>query len=212
MFTQTRALTAPLFAAPKSRTKAAAVLALSLAFVTGCSPSTTEGTEPAASSTTVGAETLPADTASLTLEMDEAWAKSAAANDDHAMTGIFGVIHNPTAEPIGIVGASTDVAEMVELHETIIDANGTTVMQAVEAGFLIEPGQTLTFEPGGDHVMLMGLTQDLIAGDQVSFSLTLSTGTTMEIDAEIRDFSGAKETYSHEETGVEGDHDESHDK
>lgn len=209
MFTQTRALTAPLFAAPKSLLKTAAVLTLSLAFITACSPSTAKPAEPTPTSASV--ETLPADTASPTLEIDEAWAKSAAASDDHAMTAIFGLIHNPTAEPIGIVGATTDVADMVELHETIIDANGTTVMQAVEAGFLIAPGQTLSLEPGGDHVMLMGLNQDLIAGDQVSFSLTLSTGASIDMKAEIRDFSGAQETYSHEETGVE-DHHESHDK
>lgn len=215
MSTQTRALSAPLFAAPKSLVKTAAALTLCLGMVTGCSSSTAQTTDPSPTATV--AEVPSKDATAATLEMDEAWAKSASASDDHAMTGIFGLIHNPTSTPISIVGANTDVADMVELHETIIDANGTTVMQAVDEGFSIDPGQTLTLEPGGDHVMLMGLTQDLIAGDQVAFSLTLSTGDTMDITAEIRDYSGAQETYSHEETDEHGDHgessqhDESHD-
>lgn len=201
MFTQTRALTGPLFAAPKSVVKTAAALTLCLGMVTGCSSSTAQTTDPSPTATV--AEVPSKDATAATLEMDEAWTKSASTSDDHAMTGIFGLIHNPTTEPISIAGAKTQVADMVELHETIVDSNGSTVMQAVDEGFLVGPGQTLTLEPGGDHIMLMGLTEDLIAGDQVAFSLTLSTGNNLDLIAEIRDFSGAQETYSHEETGTE---------
>lgn len=195
MFSNSRAFGAPISAAFKIG--AVTLTALALAACSGPNPGDAKSPEQPASSS--------AQEEGTTLEMAEAWAKSASQSDEHAMTGIFGQIHNPTAESITLVSATADVATMVELHETIIDANGSTVMQAVEGGFEIAAGETKTLEPGGDHVMLMGLTQDLIAGDQVEFTLTLSTGDVLEIAAEVRDFSGAKETYSHEETETPAD-------
>lgn len=195
MSSDSRAIGAPKFILPK--TFAAAALALTLAACGGAQ--NPQGLGPSQSPST-SQTNAPQEGAASTLTIADAWAKSALAGEEDAMTGIFGQIHNPTETAISIVTATTDVAHMVELHETVMDAKGNTVMQAVEAGFEIAPGGTLILEPGKEHVMLMGLTQDLIAGDQVEFALGLSDGNTLNVVAEIRDYKGAQETYSHEET------------
>lgn len=190
MFSNSRAFGAPISAALKLGAVGLTALAL-----TACGPA-----NPSPSATPTNPGSAASESSAQTLEISDAWAKSASQSDEHAMTGIFGQIHNPTGQAISIVSATTDVAEMVELHETVMDAKGNTVMQAVEAGFEIAPGGFLILEPGEEHVMLMGLTQDLIAGDQVDFTLTLSDGNELAVTAEIRDYKGAQETYSHEET------------
>lgn len=120
------------------------------------------------------------------IEVANAWAKSAPSG----MTGVFAEITNPRDEPITLVGGSTEAASMVELHEVV-----GGVMQEKQGGMLIEPGATLTLEPGGDHIMLMGLTDPLEAGETVIVTIALDSGETLELEAAVRDYAGANEEY-----------------
>lgn len=90
---------------------------------------------------------------------------STAANGSAYLT-----ILNGTDETVHLVNADTDVADVTELHETIND-DGVMRMIHQPDGFVIEPGERLLLEPGGKHVMLMGLVEPLAAGD--SYELTL---------------------------------------
>lgn len=47
--------------------------------------------------------------------------------------------------------------ESVTLHRTEVDGAGIARMIEQEAGFTIAPGETLLLEPGGGHVMFIGL-------------------------------------------------------
>ncbi len=71
-----------------------------------------------------------------------------------------------------LVSAETDVAETVELHETTIDENEVMSMRPVEGGITIPAGGSATLEPGGLHVMLLGIQEELAVGD--TFELTLN--------------------------------------
>lgn len=68
-----------------------------------------------------------------------------------------------------LVSASTPVAAIAELHETI-DDKGVMKMRKAD-GLALEPGKPARLAPGGYHLMLMGLKQPLKAGD--TFPLTL---------------------------------------
>jgi copper(I)-binding protein len=91
---------------------------------------------------------------------------------DHVdgMTGAFAAITNNTDHTITIVGGSSDIASMVEVHEVVM-VDGAMKMQAKEGGIAIEPGQTVTLEPGGLHIMLMGLKKAVLEGDEVSLTI-----------------------------------------
>ncbi len=84
-----------------------------------------------------------------------------------AMSGavFFEIVNHSTTAPDRLISASSDVAQRVELHTHLIDANGVARMVEVEDGFAVAPGETHVLERGGDHVMLMGLTRPLADGD-----------------------------------------------
>lgn len=111
------------------------------------------------------------------------------------MTGAFGEITNSSGTEVRIVGATSDAATELQLHETTEDAGGGMSMKQKEGGFTIPAGGTLTLEPGGNHIMFMGLTEPLLAGQQVRITLALSDGSTVDVDAPVKDFTGANESY-----------------
>ena len=88
-----------------------------------------------------------------------------------APTGaVFMTIQNDTQQDDRLIGVESPIAKRVELH-THIEEDGIMKMRKVEAGFLVMSGGTRELARGGDHVMLMGLGENLTTGD--SFPLTL---------------------------------------
>ncbi|WP_062380935.1 copper chaperone PCu(A)C [Demequina pelophila] len=160
-----------------TRTRRAAALAvLALLPLAGCAGTDAASSEP--------------------LAIADAWVKTA----ESGMTAAFGTLTNSTDADITVTGASTPAAPMVELHDVI---DGT--MMEVDGGFTVPANGTLTLEPGALHLMLMKMTEPIIAGDDVAITLELSTGDTLEFEALAKDFDGAEEDY-------ESDHDDmSHD-
>ncbi len=69
-----------------------------------------------------------------------------------------------------LLAASTDVSTKTELHTHTMDAEGVARMRQVEH-IDVPAGETVMLQPGGLHVMLMGLKAPLKQGD--SFPLTL---------------------------------------
>lgn len=69
-----------------------------------------------------------------------------------------------------LIGVETPVAKAASLHESRVDAVGVASMVPLEAVDL-PAGETVVLEPGGIHVMLMGLTTPLHEGDMVPATL-----------------------------------------
>ena len=81
------------------------------------------------------------------------------------------VIRNAGAEDDRLVSGETHVSKVVEIHE-IIDVEGVMEMRPLADGLVIPAGGEETLEPGGYHVMLIGLNEDLTDG--MTFDLTLN--------------------------------------
>ena len=81
-------------------------------------------------------------------------------------------IENICDRQILLSGAVSPSARRTELHFSEEAADGVVSMQPVEAAVPIGPGATLVFEPGGLHVMLMGLGS--AADDDSEITLELS--------------------------------------
>ena len=161
---------------------ALSVLAAAALALTGCAPS--------ASTPARSAAAAPA-SAPAALTVSQPWVKAGPSG----MTGGFGVIKNTSGADITITGASTPAARKVELHETVTGPNGAMQMQAKQGGFVIPAGGDLTLAPGADHFMMMGLTAPIAAGTEVTFTLALAGGESVEFTAMAKDFSGANENY-----------------
>lgn len=137
------------------------------------------------------------------LAIADPWIKAT----DTEMTGVFGTIENTGDEPLRIVAADAELAGMVELHETITQSDGSSVMQEVEGGFTIPAGEELALEPGGNHIMLMDLDREILPGDEIVVTVTTADGAEHEFTAQAKEYTGAQETYAPDsEHGDHGGH------
>lgn len=127
------------------------------------------------------------------LAVNDSWTRAT----EGPMTGSFGTLVNSTDQEITITGGSSPVAGMVELHEVVMDG-GEMVMQPKPGGFVVPAGGSLTLEPGGLHVMLMGLKEPIAPGTDVPITLTLSNGETLTYTTVAKDFAGGNESYQPE--------------
>ena len=128
-----------------------------------------------------------------TLAVNDSWTKAT----EGPMTGSFGTLVNDTDAEITVTGGSSPVAGMVELHETAM-VEGEMVMQPKPDGFVVPAGGSLTLEPGGFHIMLMGLNETLAPGVEVPITLTLSNGESLTYTTVAKDFAGGNESYEPE--------------
>ena len=131
----------------------------------------------------------------------DAWVKAA----ETGMTAAFGTLSNPSSEAVTITAASSPASSTMELHE-VVESGDSMVMQPVEGGFAVPAGGSLTLEPGGYHLMLMGVTDPIEPGEDVAFTLTCATGDTMTFTAQAKTFEGAEEEYSGDMSDMDHDH------
>lgn len=153
------------------------VLAFGLA---GCGSKTTTAAAPTAAEPTV--------------VVRDAWVRATAGTDDPSMTGAFMTLDNEGSDAVTLTAASSPVATMTELHEMAV-VDGRTVMQKVEGGLEIEAGQGRALMPGGNHVMLMGLTSELAPGDELELTLEFSDGTALELTVPVKEFTEEEPHY-----------------
>lgn len=116
-------------------------------------------------------------------------------NDIYARKSIAGVpnsavfmkIKNNDAKAIKVVSAdASSVANKVELHTHIKEGQMMKMMKV--PSFEIPANAQIELKPGGDHVMLMGLKNELKAGDKISLKLDFSDNTSVELkDIEVKD-------------------------
>ncbi|MDO5700653.1 MAG: copper chaperone PCu(A)C [Bowdeniella nasicola] len=147
-----------------------------------------------------------AEEASAVLTIDEPWVKAA----DGKMTAVFGTIQNTSDEDVHVIAVSSDVAGRGELHETV-DKDGTMMMQEMKDGFVVKAGESKELKPGGDHLMLMDLTQAIEPGQDVTITVQIEGGEPFVFTATGRSFTGAQEEYGvhgEDEGDMHSDHDD----
>lgn len=136
------------------------------------------------------------------VETKDMWIK--AARD--GMTAAFGTVTNTSGEDLTLTGGKSDHADVVEMHETVSDGAGGMEMKHKEDGFTIKPGESKTFEPGGDHIMLMKMTKAIEPGEKVTITVTSSQGD-IPLEFTAKEFTGAKENYAPGDHSEHGGHD-----
>lgn len=84
-----------------------------------------------------------------------------------------------------LVSAASEVAKKVELHTHMDMGEGVMKMMHVEEGFVIPAGGMHGLSRGGDHVMFMGLTKDMIQGESVEVTLTFEQAGNMVVQIPV---------------------------
>ena len=140
-------------------------------------------------------------TAGAKVEVEDVWARPAIAMEESggsseggmangmrmAGTGaVFMTIANAGAAADRLVGARTDVAEVVEIHETVMDGE-VMKMQMLADGLEIPAKGEVLLKPGGYHVMLIGVKRDLNVGDSFGMELQFERSGSMRVEPEVRE-------------------------
>ena len=99
-------------------------------------------------------------------------------------SAVFMQISNDGADDRALLSAASGVSEAVELHTHRMD-DGMMKMRRVDQ-IDLPAGEAVTLAPGGLHVMLIGLNQQLQPGDDVPLTLTLDDGSELSLTAPVR--------------------------
>lgn len=170
-----------------TRTALAAVLAAALTGLTACGDDSDDDTRPAADSSAAVAAKV---------SVSEPWVRGTVGSTDPSMSAAFMLLENPSEEDVTLQTASSDVAARTELHEMAMK-DGDMVMQRTEGGIVIEAGKDMLLQPGGYHVMLMDLKQELVPGQELDITLEFSDGSDITVTFPIKEFT-EEEGHYHE--------------
>jgi copper(I)-binding protein len=116
------------------------------------------------------------------MRIEGAWARATAASEGNSAA--YMTLRNTGTRPRRLVGARCDSARAAQLHRTTIDDSGLARMGEVE-GVEIPASGDLVLEPGGYHLMLMGVGP-VAEGDTVEITLRFQDGDSVEVRAPVR--------------------------
>jgi len=113
--------------------------------------------------------------------------------------GAYLTVTNKGAEADRLTGAESPVAGRVELHRSGM-ADGMMRMTPVEA-IEVPAGGKVALEPGGYHLMLMGLKKPMVAGSKVPLTLVFEKAGRVAVEVTVQPLGGkgpAKDHMGHE--------------
>jgi len=102
------------------------------------------------------------------LKISSPWAR--ATPKGASVGGGYMTITNTGTAPDRFIGGSADISKSFEVHEMKMEG-GVMKMRPVAGGIEIKPGQTVTLDPNGYHVMFVGLKEQLKQGSHFKATL-----------------------------------------
>jgi copper(I)-binding protein len=124
----------------------------------------------------------PETSAGAGLAVEGAWARQSPMEATNG--AVYMTLRNSGAAEDRLLGAASDVAATVELHETT--SSGGMMSMSPVAAIPVPAGGSVDLAPGGYHVMLIDLVRPLEAGQTIPVTLTFEQAGTMTVMAEVR--------------------------
>ena len=99
-------------------------------------------------------------------------------------TAAYLSVTNKHDKACSIIGGSTAIAAKLEIHQQLM-SDGMMKMRPVTT-LTVAAGETLLLQPGGFHLMLLGIDAELVPGETHGVSLQTEDCGAIEITAEVR--------------------------
>jgi copper(I)-binding protein len=115
------------------------------------------------------------------IKVMEPWARSSPMVAGNG--AVYMQLMNEGGSDDALLSAETDVAEVVELHETKMD--GDVMKMSQVSNIKVPAGDSVMLKPGGLHVMLINLKQELVLGEKIKLTLNFEKSGPLTIEAEI---------------------------
>jgi periplasmic copper chaperone A len=116
------------------------------------------------------------------ITINNAWARP---GFEGGTSAVYFVIENSGDQSDSLHSAESTVAAAVELHESMMDSSGTMTMHE-QHQIDVPAKDQIAFQPGGLHVMLINLTQDLNVGDRFNLTLSFDRAGLVPVDVQVR--------------------------
>jgi copper(I)-binding protein len=136
--------------------------------------------------------------AAAQVKVDDAWVRATV--EQQRATGAFMKLTG--AQDLRLIEARSPVAGLAEVHEMKLEDN-VMKMRPI-SGFALPAGQAVELKPGGRHLMLMDLKQQVTEGTSVPITMVFEDAngkrTSVEIMATVRPLGkagGTKEEAHH---------------
>jgi periplasmic copper chaperone A len=117
------------------------------------------------------------------ITVSDAWARTSPMMERAGAA--YMVLQNSGAAEDKLLSVESDVAKTIELHETK-EMNGMMAMSPVP-NIPVAAGGKTELKPGGLHVMLIGLTRELKAGDKVQLTLNFEKAGKVPVTMEVKE-------------------------
>lgn len=112
-----------------------------------------------------------------------------------ANSATYAQLYNNSSGLRTLVSVSTSAAKEVQLH-TVLSEDG--LMKMREVPYIHIPAEGMVeFKPGGYHIMMLGIHEQLRDGESVDVELTFADGDTMTLTSEIKKMAGMKTGHGH---------------
>jgi len=109
-------------------------------------------------------------------KVEAAWTRPA----PQGQTGAgFMTLKNPDAKPDALVAVASPLAKGVQIHQSSMSGGMASMKQVTRVD--IPAGGSVTFAPGGYHLMLLGLRKAVKMGDAVPATLTFASGAKVQV-------------------------------
>lgn len=112
-----------------------------------------------------------------------------------ANSAAYMVLKNTGTKEESLTAAESPVAKKVELHTHLMQ-DGMMKMREIKE-IEIPAGKEVTLQPGGLHIMLIGLTHQLVPGEEVPLTLIFEDGEHQTIKMPVRGVEGPTEAEHH---------------
>ena len=98
------------------------------------------------------------------------------------VTGCYLSLTAPAADTL--LSVASPASALAQIHEMRMESN-MMMMRELEEGLPLPAGQAVALAPGGNHIMLMGVTEPLKTGDSVTLTLTFANAAPVEVTATV---------------------------
>ncbi|MBD3646684.1 MAG: copper chaperone PCu(A)C [Pseudomonadales bacterium] len=115
------------------------------------------------------------------LEIVALWARASVPGAGNG--AVYGELVNKGSTGVAITGVETSIAGRAGIHRTRM-VDGMMSMAAVKV-LDLGPGDRVVLEPGGLHIMLMGLHEPLEEGESFRIYLTTANGERFGADVSV---------------------------
>ena len=111
-------------------------------------------------------------------------------------TAAYATIHNHGSDDDRLVGITVSFSKKAEIHEMKLDGD-VMKMREIEGGLILPAGKMVTLEKGGNHLMFMGLTEQIKLSESYEITFEFEKADAITLNAETISLSGKTHKHKH---------------